>query len=112
MGFGERIKGYVVSGYNAVRNGAKKVVERGSSTVTAIVAVVGGALVGGSVYAEEVATGTTLSLGDSPINWGASATGLLEYLGSNLAPILGLTLGVVAVFVVFRWMIKGASGRA
>ncbi len=64
----------------------------------------------GSAMAEDVAT--VIEKPQNIIDFSTSAKNLMAYLGTNLAPILGLTLGVVAVIVVFRWMVKGASGKA
>lgn len=97
--------------YGAVRGGCKVVVEKANSTVTAVclaaLAVFG---LSGGVFAEDDPAVINLPA-TSPIKWKESADGLLQYLSSNLTPILGLTLAIVAIVVVFRWLVKGASGR-
>lgn len=98
--------------YGAVRGGCKFVVEKANSTVTAVcltaLAVFG---VSGGVFAEEADPRVIAMPTTSPIKWKESADGLLQYLSSNLTPILGITLAIVAIVVVFRWLVKGASGR-
>lgn len=98
--------------YGAVRGGCKVVVEKANSTVTAVCLTALAAFgLSGGVFAEEPAPGVIAMPAVSPIKWKESADGLLQYLSTNLTPILGITLAIVAIVVVFRWLVKGASGK-
>ena len=110
------MKKFVVDSYQGFRNFAGNQVEkarplaRKAKKYAAAVAVAGSVLIGGysnSAHAEDAVI-TMPSLG---VDWAASATGIVTWLSGNLAPILGVSLGVVGLFVMFSWLKRGVSGR-